>query len=659
MERTYPSRYLIVAMRGVAASLVIALCTAASSSSTYTLIVNSRVSLGAISGVPADIDYTPVSGTIVDLNGDGLPDVLVGMNGSPPVIYFNNGTPAPFASVEGIFVSPPPGYDSPGISWGAAVVADVNNDGHPDIAIAGFNASNMIYLNDGSATPFNGIGGIAIGTGDTAGFELALGDVNGDGFVDMAVANTNHLPSRIYLTHGAPLTAGTYTTEQIGTDLGYGQDAKIADVNGDGKPDLILTYEMVETTGTDPSGIAIYLNNGTADPFADVTPLRLAVGQSVNAIAVADLNGDRKPDLVAVASNGSLTQNGLYVYLNTGSSSQPFSAFETLQSDNDLGGGCLSVSIGDVNGDGLPDLAFSCVAGTASAALPNPAEGALYLNNGTSAPFADVVPFDIPAAAGAGYARSVSLGALVKNGTPNVLVVDGFAASYYSTLMDQNPAAQNDSATVAVNGGIAIDILANDTASTGQSLNSDSVAITTAPQHGAASAGSNGLVTYQPTTGYFGSDSFQYTVQDGLGALSNTATVSVNVQPAPVAINDTASVVENKSVPISVLANDTSSGGTISTASITIVVAPTHGNAVISSGTVVYTPSQGYLGLDTFQYTVRDNLGTPSNTATVSINVTAPPSGGGGGGAFSVWEIGALASFLLSQMVLRRARLAS
>jgi len=41
----------------------------------------------------------------------------------------------------------------PGISWGAAVLVDVNADGHPDLAIAGFNAPNMIYLNNGTSTP--------------------------------------------------------------------------------------------------------------------------------------------------------------------------------------------------------------------------------------------------------------------------------------------------------------------------------------------------------------------------------------------------------------------------------------------------------------------------------------------------------------------------
>ena len=290
---------------------------------------------------------------------------------------------------------------------GAATLADVNGDGFPDLAIAGFNAPDMVYLNNGTSTPFSGGTGIAVGSSQDVGFKVALGDVNGDGYVDMAVANSNHVPSRLYLTNGAPLTSGSYSTVQIGTDLGYGQDIAIADVNGDGKPDLILTYVIASTTASDPTGIAIYLNNGTGTPFANVTPIRLLAGNSVLAIAVADLNKDGKMDLVAAAADPSIKPS-LYVFLNTGSPSQPFSNPETLAFDKDLGGECLNVSVGDVNGDGLPDLLFSCAAPTASTspAPATPAVGAIYLNDGTAAPFANAAPVDIPATIQSGYGRS-------------------------------------------------------------------------------------------------------------------------------------------------------------------------------------------------------------------------------------------------------------
>ena len=645
------------ALRRLSMLCLAILCAAAGGSSpNTTLIVGPRVELGPLQGLASNLGVTPVSGLIADLNGDGAPDIVVGINGGAPAVYLNNGTSSPFQGVPGVFISSPPTANSPSTSWGAAVVADVNADGHPDLAIAGFNAPNMIYLNNGTADPFNGVSGIAVGTQDIA-YVAALGDVNGDGFPDMAVANSNHVPSRLYLTNGAPLTSGNYSTIQIGTDLGYGQDVQIADVNGDGKPDLILTYIVAETSTTDPSGIAIYLNNGTSNPFNNVTPLRLLVGQSVEAIAVADLNGDGKPDLVAVVSNSSLTQNDLYVYLNTGSASTPFSTPQTLQPDSHSGGGCLSVSMGDVNGDGLPDLLFGCTppSPNTSPALANPAVGAIYLNNGTATPFANVAPVDIPATSQSGYARGVAVGTLVKNGAPDALIVDqdlinggqSGAAAYTPTEVDQDPIAQNDTAVVAVNKSIQVNVLANDTASPGQTLNVSSVTITTGPAHGTATVDSNGSINYQPTSGYSGTDSLQYTVSDDLGAQSNNASVSVRIQPAPVALNDTATLQANKSSTINVLANDTSAGGTLNPSSIKIVVSPTHGTAAVTNGDVEYTPATGYSGLDTFQYSVQDNLGTTSNVATVSIQVTPPPSSGGGGGSVSLLDIAALVGFAL------------
>jgi hypothetical protein len=105
-----------------------------------------------------------------------------------------------------------------------------------------------------------------------------------------------------------------------------------------------------------------------------------------------------------------------------------------------------------------------------------------------------------------------------------------------------------------------------------------------------------------------------------------------------------------------VLANDTSSGGTLDPTSIKIVVAPTHGTAAVSGGQVTYTPAMGYAGLDTFQYTVQDNLGTTSNVATVSVNVTAPPPSKGGGGSLSLLGILALAGLALWSRVFRSER---
>ena len=165
----------------------------------------------------------------------------------------------------------------------------------------------------------------------------------------------------------------------------------------------------------------------------------------------------------------------------------------------------------------------------------------------------------------------------------------------------------------------------------------------------------SGSVTYAVTSGYTGTDAFAYTVRDSLGARSQRAVVNIVIQPAPVAVNDSRTLDAGQLVTIDVLANDTSSGGTIDATSITVAAQPAHGAASVVNGQVTYAPAAGYSGVDSFQYSVKDNLGTVSNNATVSLSiqpapVVAPPpsgGGGGGGGSFGTLELLALLGFLV------------
>ena len=136
-----------------------------------------------------------------------------------------------------------------------------------------------------------------------------------------------------------------------------------------------------------------------------------------------------------------------------------------------------------------------------------------------------------------------------------------------------------------------------------------------------------GIVTFTPANGFTGTASFDYTVKDNSGAISNVATVTVNVNAPPVAVNDSASVNRNSSVAIDVTANDTDSDGTIDK---TTVVATNGAKGTTSvdptTGVVTYTPTTASITTDTFTYTVKDDKGLVSNTATVTVNINdAPP----------------------------------
>ncbi|NEO55191.1 MAG: tandem-95 repeat protein [Okeania sp. SIO3B5] len=186
------------------------------------------------------------------------------------------------------------------------------------------------------------------------------------------------------------------------------------------------------------------------------------------------------------------------------------------------------------------------------------------------------------------------------------------------------PVAENDTASTNANTPITIDVLANDT---GESLNIILVDnLTTAGNNATIN---NNQIIYTPSPGFSGTDTFTYQISDGNNNTPNSsATVNITVTPnqvIPVAENDTASTNANTPITIDVLANDTGESLNI----ITVDNLTTAGNnATINNNQIIYTPSPGFSGTDTFTYQISDgNNNTPNSTATVNVTVDSPPSG--------------------------------
>ena len=146
----------------------------------------------------------------------------------------------------------------------------------------------------------------------------------------------------------------------------------------------------------------------------------------------------------------------------------------------------------------------------------------------------------------------------------------------------------------------------------------------TAPQFGTAVI-SNNMVIYTPTpTGIVGTDTFNYTINDGRGG---TATRDRDrhdraaTNRPPVAVNDAATTPFGQPVTINVIANDSDPDGDPLT--VQSVTAPGLGTAQISNNMVIYTPAAGILGADRFTYTINDGRGGTA-TATVTVTITAP-----------------------------------
>jgi gliding motility-associated-like protein len=199
--------------------------------------------------------------------------------------------------------------------------------------------------------------------------------------------------------------------------------------------------------------------------------------------------------------------------------------------------------------------------------------------------------------------------------------------SFTVVCIDESATLVDDVVTTDEDVAVVIDIYANDS-----DLPPTGNLTTTNPTNGTVTIDNNGtpndpiddIVTYTPNPDYNGPDTFNYTVCNTFGDCS-TATVTIDVLPIVDAIDDAVATTEDTPVTIDILANDNDipTSGTFTTTN------PTNGTVVIndngtpdpSDDNVTYTPTTGYIGVDTFTYTICDSLGNCS-TATVTIVVT-------------------------------------
>jgi hypothetical protein len=158
--------------------------------------------------------------------------------------------------------------------------------------------------------------------------------------------------------------------------------------------------------------------------------------------------------------------------------------------------------------------------------------------------------------------------------------------------------------------GTAIHVLDNDTGS--------GLAVTTVgtPGYGTATNDS-GIITYVPTDGYDGPDSFTYSVTDQVGT-TKTATVYINAIAVPVLVADTATTDSDTSIEIDITANDTADDS----ATVAVTAQPAHGTASVTNGKIVYVPQANFEGTVTISYSLTDSEGQ-SATSTLTVIVSA------------------------------------
>ncbi|EFB71186.1 von Willebrand factor type A domain protein [Providencia rustigianii DSM 4541] len=209
-------------------------------------------------------------------------------------------------------------------------------------------------------------------------------------------------------------------------------------------------------------------------------------------------------------------------------------------------------------------------------------------------------------------------------GIPAVAISGGGGGGGHSKVVDHAPIAGDDSAHAKHNTPVAIHVTANDSDVDGD-LNPNSIRIVKEGSKGTVAIGKDGKIIYTPNKGEYGVDTVTYVVKDKAGHESNVATITINIDAAPEAKDDTAATKESKPVTIDMENNYSDKDGDVDHSSLEIRTNGGKGFARFVNGKLVYQPNKGEVGTDTITYTVTDKNGNVSEDATITINIDAPP----------------------------------
>jgi flagellin-like hook-associated protein FlgL len=269
--------------------------------------------------------------TVSDFNRDGIKDIAAAYNDIPAgyvAILIGNG--------DGTFTNT--GSIATDNGTRAMIQTDFNRDGYADLVTANSDpssntASVLLGNGDGTFQPQ-----ILLPTGDSP-FDVKSGDFDADGYTDFLTTNRTSDDVTIYYGDGSGnFSTGQFLSTGVNTDP---RSAAIADFNGDGREDFIVSHE-----NNGSPGATVFLSNGDRT----FTTFDQNIGGRIRTVETADFNSDGIPDLVA--TRNAFDQIGIHL----GNGDGTFSTQAYISSGGDSP---RKIAVGDLNGDLAIDVAVS------------------------------------------------------------------------------------------------------------------------------------------------------------------------------------------------------------------------------------------------------------------------------------------------------------
>ncbi len=385
-----------------------------------------------IGGYAAPVEYSLKSNSFVndvtlgDVNGDGKLDIVTVEKNTNTVSILTQNTSGGFnlpnaLSVGASLINPNPK---------SVVLGDINGDGTLDIVTADYN-SNTVSILPNNGTSFSNPIILSVGTEAVNPQSIALGDLNGDGKLDIVTADFNSNSVSILINDGIN---GFKSAEvlSVGDDANNPNSLALADLNGDGKLDIV-------TANLTSNNVSILFNNALGG-FKEPILLKTA-SDHPSEVKLADVNGDNSIDIITsnrnTTSSSKLNSNGISILTNNG-----VGGFNEANTVNTGGGitGAYALATTDIDGDGKVDIVTSNTTSSLSLSKLINANSSSYSFTNTSA----------------AVKASLSVYGLQNTGGAGQLSLTGIQNLIGSKFNDNLKGNSDDN---IINGGLGIDTL--------------------------------------------------------------------------------------------------------------------------------------------------------------------------------------------------------